>query len=232
MAFGCFADANAVLISPKRGGLVFTANGGTDDVSVIDLARALAGDPGAEIARIPVAVGPWGLAISPDGALVAAANRESARTGVEGNTVSFLDVEKSAAAAKDAEVARVLVGTNNPATATRPFSLAFTPDGTQLIVSNFRGNNVSFIDVKKALAGELGAETARVRLETPSGGPSRPRGIVVTPDGRYAAITGAARGTPGSGVLWVMDVPSRKVIGRVTGVGNETYLLALLPARP
>jgi DNA-binding beta-propeller fold protein YncE len=232
MAFGCFADANAVLISPKRGGLVFTANGGTDDVSVIDLARALAGDPGAEIARIPVAVGPWGLAISPDGALVAAANRESARTGVEGNTVSFLDVEKSAAAAKDAEVARVLVGTNNPATATRPFSLAFTPDGTQLIVSNFRGNNVSFIDVKKALAGELGAETARVRLETPSGGPSRPRGIVVTPDGRYAAITGAARGTPGSGVLWVMDVPSRKVVGRVTGVGNETYLLALLPARP
>jgi DNA-binding beta-propeller fold protein YncE len=232
MAFGCFADANAVLISPKRGGLVFTANGGTDDVSVIDLARALAGDPGAEIARIPVAVGPWGLAISPDGALVAAANRESARTGVEGNTVSFLDVEKSAAAAKDAEVARVLVGTNNPATATRPFSLAFTPDGTQLIVSNFRANNVSFIDVKKALAGELGAETARVRLETPSGGPSRPRGIVVTPDGRYAAITGAARGTPGSGVLWVMDVPSRKVVGRVTGVGNETYLLALLPARP
>ena len=229
MAFGCFADANAVAISPKRGGLVFTANGGTDDVSVIDLARALAGDPGAEIARIPVAVGPWGLAISPDGALVAVANRESARTGVEGNTVSLLDVDKSAAAAKDAEVARVLVGTNNPATSTRPFSLAFTPDGTQLIVSNFRSNNVSFIDVKKALAGELGAETARIRLETPSGGPSRPRGIVVTPDGRYAAITGAARGTPGSGVLWVMDVPARKVVGRVTGVGNETYLLALLP---
>jgi hypothetical protein len=29
-----------------------------------------------------------------------------------------------------------------------------------------------------------------------------------------------------------MDVPARKVVGRVTGVGNETYLLALLPARP
>ena len=229
MAFGCFADANAVAISPKRGGLVFTANGGTDDVSVIDLARALARDSGAEIARIPVAVGPWGLAVSPDGALVATANRESARTGVEGNTVSFVDVEKAAAAAKDAEVARVLVGTNNPATSTRPFSLAFTPDGTQVIVSNFRSNNVSFIDVKKALAGELGAETARIRLETPGGGPSRPRGIVVTPDGRYAAITGAARGAPGSGVLWVMDVSARKVVGRVTGVGNETYLLALLP---
>jgi DNA-binding beta-propeller fold protein YncE len=232
LAFGCFADANAAVISPKRGGLVFTANGGTDDVSVIDLARALAGDPGAEIARIPVAVGPWGLAVSPDGALVAVANRESARTGVEGNTVSLLDVEKAAAGAKDAEVARVLVGSNNPATATRPFSLAFTPDGGQLIVSNFRSNNVSFIDVKKALAGELGAETARIRLETPSGGPSRPRGVVITPDGRYAAITGAARGAAGSGVLWVMDLATRKVVSRVTGIGNETYLLALLPSRP
>ncbi len=232
VSFGCFADANGVVMSPRRGGLAFTANGGTDDVSVIDVARALAGEPGAEIARIPVGVGPWGIAVSPDGALVAVANRESARTGAEGNTVSFLDVEKAAAGAKDAEVARVLVGSNNPAAATRPFSLAFTPDGAQLIVSNFRSNNVSFIDVKKALAGDLGAEAARLRLETPSGGPSRPRGIAVTPDGRYAAITGAARGTPGSGVLWVIDVPARKVVSRVTGVGNETYLLALLPAGP
>ena len=228
--FGCFPDANGVGLSPRRGGLVFTANGGTDDVSVIDVARALAGDSAAEIARIPVGLGPWGLAVSPDGALVALANRESARSGVEDNTVSIIDVEKAAVAAKDAEVARLLVGTNNPATATRPFSLAFTPDGQQLIVSNFRANNVSFIDVKKALAGELGAETARIRLDTPGGGPSRPRGIVVTPDGRYAAITGAARGKSESGVLWVMDVPARKVIGRVTGVGNETYLLALLPS--
>jgi len=198
---------------------------------VIDLNRALAGAADAEIARIPVAIGPWGMAVSPDGSLVAAANRESARTGVEGNTVSILDVEKSAAAAKDAEVARVLVGTNNPAVATRPFSLAFTPDGSKLIVSNFRSNNVSIVDVKKALAGELGAETARIALTTPSGGPSRPRGIVVTPDGRYAAITGAARGAPNSGVLWVMEVATGKVVGRVTGVGNETYLLALLPGR-
>ena len=229
MAFGCFADANAVLISPRRGGLVFTANGGTDDVSVIDLGRALAGDPGAEIARIPVAIGPWGMALSPDGGLVAVANRESARTGVEGNSVSFLDVEKSAAAAKDAEVARVLVGSNNPSAQTRPFSMAFTPDGSRVVVANFRSNNVSIVDVRKALAGELGAEVARIPLATPGGGPSRPRGVVITPDGRYAAITGAARGAPGSGVLWVLDLATGKVAGRVTGVGNETYLLALLP---
>jgi len=231
MAFGCFTDSNAVLISPKRGGLVFAANGGTDDVSVIDVTRALAGDPGAEVARIPVAVGPWGMALSPDGSLVATANRESARTGVEGNTISILDVEKSAAGAKDAEVARVLVGSNNPSAQTRPFALAFTPDGSRLLVSNFRSNNLSIVDVKKALAGELGAEVARIKLDTPDGKPSRPRGIVITPDGRYAAITGAARGTPGSGILWILDLATNKVLSRVTGVGNETYLLALVPGR-
>jgi len=68
-------------------------------------------------------------------------------------------------------------------------------------------------------AGQLPSSRA-IPDGTPGGGPSRPRGIVVTPDGRYAAITGAARGTPGSGVLWVMDVPARKVVGRVTGVRN------------
>jgi DNA-binding beta-propeller fold protein YncE len=227
--FGCFPDTNGIVISPRRGGLAFAANGGTDDVSVIDITRALKGDEGAEIRRIPVGVGPWGIALSPDGALVATANRESARTGAEGNAISLIDVEKAADGAKDAEVARLIVGTNNPAAASRPFGVAFTPDGRELIVSNFRANNVSFVDVKKALAGELGAEVARVVLETPGGGPSRPRGIVVTPDGRYAAITGAARGKPGSGVLWIMDIPARRVIGRVTGIGNETYLLALLP---
>jgi DNA-binding beta-propeller fold protein YncE len=229
--FGCFPNGNAVGISPIRGGLVFVANGGTDDVSVLDMKRALAGDPGAEIARVPVAVGPWGLVVSPDGSLVAVANRENARTGAEGNTISILDAEKAASGAKDAEVARILVGTNNPSQATRPFMVAFTPDGQTLISTQFRSNNISFINVRKAIAGEHGAEFARLKLETPDGAPSRPRGIVFTPDGRYAAITGAPRGKPGSGVLFVVDVPSRKVVGRVTGVGNETYLLALLPAQ-
>ncbi len=158
-------------------------------------------------------------------------HREDARTGVEGNTVSFIDVDKALARAKDAEVARVLVGTNNPAVASRPFSVAFTPDGKTLLVSNFRANNVSFIDVAKAIAGEQGAEFARLALATPSGAPSRPRGIVLTPDGKYAAITGAPRSAAGSGVLWIVDVAARKAVSRVTGVGNETYLLALVPAR-
>ena len=134
--------------------------GARTDVSVIDVTRALAGDAGAEVARIPVGVGPWGIAVSPDGGLVAVANRESARTGAEGNTISIIDVEKAIAGAKDAEVSRLLLGTNNPGMATRPYAPAFTPDGRQLVVTHFRTNNVSIVDVAKAVAGDP-AEIAR-----------------------------------------------------------------------
>jgi len=228
-AFGCFTNTNGIVISPRHGGVLFTANGGTHDVSVIDVAKTLANAPGAEIGRIPVGTGPWGIAVSPDGAWIATANRESARVDAEGNNVSIIDVDKAVAGAKDAEAARFIVGTNNPSAASRPFGVAFTPDGKTLLVSNFRANNLSFVDVGKAIAGELGAEVARLPLTTPDGRPSRPRGIAITPDGKYAAITGAPRGQPGSGVLWVVDIAQRKTIGRVSGVGNETYLLALLP---
>jgi YVTN family beta-propeller protein len=227
--FGCFTDPNGIVISPRRGGHAFVANGGTDDVSVIDVRRAVAGDAGAEVARIPVAVGPWGIAVSSDGGLVATANRESARSGAEGNTISILDVERAIAGGADAEVARVLVGTNNPATATRTFSVAFTPDGRRIVATNFRSNNVSIVDVTRALAGQP-AEVARIPLVAPTGVLSRPRGVVVTPDGRHAIITGAPRGAPNSSVLFIVDLGTAQPVATVTGVGNEAYLLDLLPA--
>jgi hypothetical protein len=30
-------------------------------------------------------------------------------------------------------------------------------------------------------------------------------------------------------MLWVVDIAQRKTVGRVSGVGNVTYLLALVP---
>ena len=95
------------------------------------------------------------------------------------------------------------------------------------MVSNFRANNLSFVDVEKALAGAR-RRSSRLALATPHGRPSRPRGIAITPDGKYAAITGVPRGQPSSGVLWVVDTAERKVIGCVADVDNETYCLALL----
>lgn len=270
--FGCFPASNGLGISLRREGFAFAANGGTDDVSVIDVDRALAGDPGAEVARIPVERGPWGLAVSPGGGLVAVTNRESAEgdlstVGVgtvvgteEGNTISIIDVEQAIAGAA-AEVARVQVGTDDPKKASRPFFLAFTPDGRKLVVTNFRTNNVSVVSVAEALAAGLtdgtSAEVARIPLIKPGGGPARPRGVAVTPDGRFAVVAGGAA-RPGlplggngafceqipnadpadlippaskCGALWVIDLNSYTVVATVTGVGNEPYLVDITHGR-
>jgi DNA-binding beta-propeller fold protein YncE len=222
--FGCFPDTNGVTISPIGGGTIFTANGGTNDISVIDLRKAIAGEPGAEVARIPVQTGGFGISTSPDGRLVAHASRENARDGKEGNTVSIIEVEKALSDPARAEVARVLVGTDDPAVATRPFVAAFTPDGQRIVSTHFRSNNIDIIEVGKALAGEP-ATLKRIALQTPNGQPSRPRGIAITADGRYAAITGAPKGQSNSSVVWIVDLQSYEVKGRVTQIGNESYMI-------
>ena len=225
-SYGNFPDPNGVAVSDRY---IFTGNGGTDDVSVIDLKRALAGDPNAELARVPVEAGPFGLAVSPDGKLLAVANRESAQTGADGRTISLIDIARAAAGAPDAERARVMVGTDDATVATRPFAVAFTQDGRHVIATCFRSNTVSLIDVSKALAAQP-AEVVRLKVPTPDGSPSRPRGVVLTPDGRYAAITGGAKTGSGSSMLFLIEVPAMKLAGTVTNVGNESYLLDILPA--
>ena len=83
--------------------------------------------------------------MSPDGKLLAVASRESAQTGIEGRTISFIDVERAAAGAVDSERARVMVGTSDATVATRPFAVAFTKDGKHVIVTCFRSNTVSLV---------------------------------------------------------------------------------------
>ena len=230
-SYGAFPDANGIAVSPRHGGLLFTANGGTDDVSVISLAAALSGDAAdAEIARVAVEAEPFGIAVSPDGKRLAVASRESARTGVDGRTISLVDVDRAAASDPKAEVARVPIGTDEENSPTRPFGIAFTPDGRRLVATAFRANTVSLIDVEAALVGS--GETARLALSTPDGGPSRPRGVAITPDGRYAAIVGAAKGAARSSMLWIVALDSMEVAGLVTGVGNESYFLDVVPGRP
>ncbi|MFL5441298.1 MAG: YncE family protein [Myxococcales bacterium] len=232
-SWGCFPDTNGIALAHGSDGkaYLFTGNGGTDDVSVIDLERALAGERTPEIARIPTQTGPFGVAASPDGRFVVSANRESQRTGVEGNTISIIDVDRARLAAPGAEIARVLVGTDSPATATRPFLPSFTPDGREIIVPNFRSNNVSIVDLRRAVDHQPGAEVARIALTRPDGGPARPKGSAVTADGRFAVVSGGARGAAGGGTVWVIDLRSRAVVGTVTGVGNDPYGIAVVERR-
>jgi len=70
----------------------------------------------------------------------------------------------------------------------------------------------------------------RLHLVDPSGGPARPRGVAISVDGAWAAISGGRKTGPGSSMLWTLDLPGFTVASRVTGIGNETYLLHILPA--
>jgi DNA-binding beta-propeller fold protein YncE len=225
--FGHYPCTNGIAVAPIGAGYLFTANGGTNDVTVIDLTAAREGRP-AEVVHIPVETGSFGIAVSPDASLVAVASRECARTGKEGSTISLIDIAAAISASLDAERARIRVGSDRPEESTRPFAVAFTSDGAQVIATCFRSNTVSFVNVADALAGRP-AEHVRLHLTTPNGGPACPRGVALTPDGRHAVITGGAKTGPGSSLVWILDVEAMTVIGTVTEVGNESYFLAVVP---
>ena len=235
-AWGCFPDTNGLALGHGSDGrpYLFAANGGTDDVSVIDLEAALAGDKTPEILRVPTQIGPWGIAASPDGRHIVVANRESQQRAFEGNTISILDVDRARSGSADAEVARVLVGTSDPSVQTRPFIPSFTPDGREIIVPNFRSNNVSIVDLELALARDPQAEVARIELTRPADADgevraARPKGSAVSADGRYAVISGGPRTSfDDSGTVWVIELARRQVVGTVTGVGNDPYGLAIV----
>jgi DNA-binding beta-propeller fold protein YncE len=241
--FGCWPNPEFLALGNGSDGrtYLFSGNAGTDDVSVMDLQRALAGVPVVEVApRVPVQTGPFGIKASPNGKLIAVTARESAKVDFEGNTISIIDVDRARVGAPGAELARVRVGTDDPGGQSRPFTVAWTPDGREIVVANYRTNNVSIVDVGRALAGDPRAEVARIpvtRLPDPDGivRPGNPKGTAVTSDGRYAAVSGGPRldpSAPPSGTVWVIDLHRRAVVATVTGVGNDPYGLTILEDRP
>ena len=240
--FGCWPNPEFLALGVGSDGrtYLFSGNAGTDDVSVMDLERALMGVPVVEVApRVPVQTGPFGIKASPDGKLIAVTARESAKIDFEGNTISIIDVDLARLGLTGAEAARVRVGTDDPDGQTRPFTVSWTPDGREIIVANFRSNNVSIVDVGLALAHDPGAEVARIpvtRPPEPDGTvlPGRPKGTAVTSDGRFAVVSGGPRlppDVPPSGTVWVIDLRRRAVIATVTGVGNDPYGLTILEER-
>lgn len=237
--FGCWPNPEFIAIGNGSDGraYLFSGNAGTEDVAVMDLQRALAGVPVVEVApRIPVQTGPFGIKASPNGKLIAVTARESAKVDFEGNTISIIDVDRARAGAAGAELARVRVGTDDPAGQARPFTLAWTPDGSAIVVANYRTNNVSIVDLRLALAHDPHAEVARIpvtRLMDPDGivRPGNPKGTAITSDGRYAVVSGGPRldpSAPPSGTVWVIDLQKREVVATVTGIGNDPYGLAIL----
>jgi DNA-binding beta-propeller fold protein YncE len=231
--FGCFPNPNGLALGRAADGAayLFSANGGTNDVSVIDLARALRGDPAAEIGRIPMQVGPWGMTATPTRRHVIVANGGSQRDGSAGNSIAVIDVDRIKSGASAAIVAQVRVGSDDPSAPTHPLIVSVTPDGRELVVPNVRANNVSIVNLERALTGDAKAEVARIPLTRPDGQPARPRGSAITADGRYAVISGGPSSPPFSqalGHLNVIDLRSRAVVATVTGVGHEPYAVAIV----
>jgi DNA-binding beta-propeller fold protein YncE len=237
--FGCWPNPEFLALGRASDGktYLFSGNAGTNDVSVMDLQKALAGDPIVEVApRIPVQAGPFGIKASPNGKLIAVTARERADIDFEGNTISIIDVDLARMGSPNAEVARVQVGTDNPNGQTRPFTVAWTPDGREIIVANYRSNNVSIVDLRRALAHDTHAEVARipvVRPPEPNGTvlPGNPKGTAITANGQYAVVSGGPRldpSAPPSGTVWIINLRSRAVVATVTGVGNDPYGLTIL----
>jgi DNA-binding beta-propeller fold protein YncE len=237
--FGCWPNPEFLALGRGSDGktYLFSGNAGTNDASVMDLQGALAGDPVVEVApRIPVQAGPFGIKASPNGKLIAVTARERADIDFEGNTISILDVDLARMGSPNAELARVQVGTDDPNGQTRPFTLAWTPDGREIIVANYRSNNVSIVDLSRALAHDPHAEVARIPVVRPpeSDGtvlPGNPKGTAVTANGQYAVVSGGPRldpDAPPSGTVWIINLRSRAVVATVTGIGNDPYGLTIL----
>lgn len=230
-AWGCWPNPQFMALGKGSDGKIYlvSGNGGTEDVSVMDLQKALAGVKVVEVApRIPVQAGPFGIAASPNGKFVAITSRQSSKTGVGGNTISIIDVDLARQGLPGAEAARVQIGSDRANEQARPFWVAWTPDGKEILTGNAGTNNVSIIDLALALAHKPGAEVARIPLTRPDGAPARPKVVAVTADGQYAAVTGgddtgSKSSTNPTGMVYVIDIPNRKVVAQVTNVGIEPY---------
>jgi DNA-binding beta-propeller fold protein YncE len=234
--FGCWPDPEGIAFANGSDGKTYlvSGNGGTEDVSIMDYGAALAGQTVVEVApRIPLQTGPFGIRTSPNGRFVAVTARESNITGHEGNTISIIDIDLARQGLPGAEAARVQVGTDDPNGEARPFTVSWTPDGTRIVVANFRTNNVSIVDLNRALAHDPGAEVARIPLVRTDGDPARPKGTFVTADGLYAVVSGG-RNTLGNsttnptGTMFVIDLNAEVVAATVTGVGIDPYNLVVV----
>jgi hypothetical protein len=117
--FGCWPNPQFIAIGRGSDGkrYLMSGNGGTHDVSIMDLDKALTGAPVVEVApRIPIQAGPFGIAASP-----AVTSRQNNIAGTEGNTISLIDVDCARQGLPGAEAARVLVGADWPDRSTRQF---------------------------------------------------------------------------------------------------------------
>jgi DNA-binding beta-propeller fold protein YncE len=236
---GCWPDPEGIALGNGSDGktYLFSGNADTEDISIMDFGAALAGAKVVEVAkRVPIQTGPFTINASPNGKYIAATGRESHIIDFEGNTLSIIDVDLARQGLPNAEAARVLVGADSASDQTRPFTATWTPDGQRILVTNYRTNSLSVVDLKLALAHDPKAEIARIPLTRPDKADARPKGVAVTADGQYALVAGGPNTITTSasnltGMLHVVDIQHFYQVSTVANVGIDPYGVAVVERR-
>lgn len=112
---------DTVSADPEPGG---TSSGPPQAVQIIDVRKAIAGQPGAIVATVPTPPGPTEVALSNDGRYAFAADEDN-------QTVSVIDLRRALASGGGAGS---LVG--NIPVEQDPVGLAFSPDGRRLYITS------------------------------------------------------------------------------------------------
>lgn len=183
---GTEAQGSHMVVAHAGSKRAFTTNIKDGNVSAIDLAT------GELIGKVSAGVNPEGVAITPDGAEVWAADRKENKVYV----INAKTLETSATI----DVGRV------------PFRIAVTPDGATVLVSCPEENQIFVIDraTRKVTARVDNFAGIRMLNEGAGEGPTHPVpcGLAVTPDGAAAFISNVNSQTVG-----VLDLAKRRVVG-------------------
>ena len=213
-------------ISPKSvvatpGGLVFAQNMMyRHTVTVYDRARRLVRtiDDTVDLAAYGLGRGrvrgaPVEAAVSPDGRHVYVSNYSMYGPGYgpEGSDSCSPASGYDDSLVYRIDVARLRIDQVIPVGAV-PKYLTVTPDGRQLLVSNWCSYSVSVVDLRS------GRESARI----PVG--AYPRGLAVDPSSRTAYVA-----VMGGGSIAVLDLRRRAVVRTIGGIGSGPRHLVLSP---
>ena len=151
-------------------------------------------ETGEVLASLEVGGEPEGMSSSPDGRFVYV-------TSEEDNQISVIDIEKNEV------IEQFEVGP-------RPRASAFSPDSTRAFVTSENGGTVSIIDTS--------VHEVIATIDVP-GDPSRPMGVVVSPDGQVLYVS------TGRGQTVVAMNAVRGGVIRAATVGTRPWGIALSP---
>jgi YVTN family beta-propeller protein len=194
------ANPFGVDVTPDNG-LVYVTNSASNSVSVIETAS------NTVVATIPVGSKPQGIAVAPDGLEVWVVNRTS-------NNVSIIDTAGPDSDMYNPDTYNTVVDTIG--VGSNPFTLAFTPDGGRVYVSNTSSSSVSVIDtsintVIKTITGITAA-----------------LGIDSTADGRHIYVTDGTStltGSPSeSGHLFIIQTSDNSILNKISTAKGSTAL--------